>query len=116
MSAPQFPGTEMVNPQEVFSGPGYNSPKRVTSTLALLSLATLLLSPLLALLVWLFVGWPPATLVVPALVIFLAYLARSDVARPGRGGAALTQFVWVMGWTSLAVLATGLLLANLDSF
>lgn len=113
MSTSQFPGTELVDPSRVFSGPGYNAPKRVTSTLALLSLAILLLSPILTLLLWMVVGWPPITLLIPILVIILAHLARQDSARPGKGGAAMSQFVWVMGWTALAMLGAFLLIIQL---
>lgn len=108
MNTQPFPGTEQVNPAIVFSGPGYNAPRRHTPPVAILALLVALASPLAALLGVVLTSSPLATVVPPALASALAWAAREQSRRPGTGGAALSQFTLVisLAMTALAITAS----------
>ncbi|MDO4790876.1 MAG: hypothetical protein Q3999_00100 [Buchananella hordeovulneris] len=108
MNTQPFPGTEQVNPATVFSGPGYNAPRRNVPPVAILALVVALASPLSALLAVALTSTPIATMVAPLLATGLAWIAREQARKPGNGGAAMSQFTLVISltMTTLALMAS----------
>ncbi|WP_185695843.1 hypothetical protein, partial [Buchananella hordeovulneris] len=98
-----FPGTELVDRAHVFSVPGYRAPARHTPQLVLVAFVSLLLSPIVAIVLVNQIAvaalFPLPLLLAPT----LAWLARKQVQRPGRGGAQLNHFTLVVGLTVLLV-------------
>ena len=88
-----FPGTQEVNPREVFAFAGYNAPRQKTPAICFIALASLLLSPI-----------PGVVLITMVLGIF----AIVESKRAGYRG-------WVISWiaTIISCLVLALyLLAN----
>lgn len=83
-----FPGTEHVNPAEVFAGPGYNSPRPLTSLLARVSIVAAVCGMI-----------PGASLV----ACIAGHLALREINASPRSGRGLAQAGLTLGYIGVTL-------------